>query len=120
VINANKFHEVQKHLVITNHQYNPQSVIFSKKVWDTLSPAEQKILRDSAVEAAKFQRQTSREQAGAALENLKKNGMQVTELAPADLAKFQAAMKPVVAKHSETVGADVVKALEAELAKLRK
>ena len=120
VINANKFHEVQKHLVITNHQYNPQSVIFSKKVWDTLSPAEQKLLRDSAVEAAKFQRQTSREQAGAALENLKKNGMQVTELAPADLAKFQAAMKPVVAKHSETVGADVVKALEAELAKLRK
>jgi tripartite ATP-independent transporter DctP family solute receptor len=120
VINANKFHEVQKHLVITNHQYNPQSVIFSKKVWDTLSAGEQKILRDSAVEAAKFQRQASREQAGAALENLKKNGMQVTELSPADLAKFQAAMKPVVAKHSEAVGADVVKALEGELAKLRK
>lgn len=120
VINANKFYEVQKHLVITNHQYNPQSVIFSKKVWDTLSPAEQKVLRDAAMEAAKFQRQASREQAGAALENLKKNGMQVTELKPADLAKFQAAMKPVVAKHSEAVGADVVKALEAELAKLRK
>ena len=33
-----------------------------------------------------------------ALESLKKDGMQVTELAPADLAKFQAAMKPVVAK----------------------
>ncbi|HEU4353470.1 MAG TPA: TRAP transporter substrate-binding protein [Burkholderiales bacterium] len=120
VINANKFYEVQKHLVITNHQYNPQSVIFSKKVWDTLSAAEQKVLRDSAVEAAKFQRQASREQAGAALENLKKNGMQVTELAPADLAKFQEAMKPVVAKHAEAVGADVVKALEAELAKVRK
>jgi tripartite ATP-independent transporter DctP family solute receptor len=120
VINANKFYEVQKHLVITNHQYNPQSVIFSKKVWDTLSAAEQKVLRDSALEAAKFQRQASREQAGAALENLKKNGMQVTELAPADLAKFQAAMKPIVAKHAEAVGADVVKELEAELAKLRK
>jgi tripartite ATP-independent transporter DctP family solute receptor len=120
VINANKFYEVQKHLVITNHQYNPQSVIFSKKVWDTLSAAEQKVLRDSAAEAAKFQRQASREQASAALENLKKNGMQITELAAADLAKFQAAMKPVVAKHSDAVGADVVKALEAELAKLRK
>jgi TRAP-type transport system periplasmic protein len=120
VINANKFHEVQKHLVITNHQYNPQSVIFSKKVWDTLSAAEQKILRDSALEAAKAQRQASREQAGQALENLKKNGMQVTELAAADLQKFQAAMKPVIAKHSEAVGPDVVKALESELSKLRK
>ena len=46
--------------------------------------------------------------------------MQVTELSPAELAKFQAAMKPVIAKHSEVVGADVVKALEAELAKARK
>ena len=98
----------------------PDVVVFSKKVWDSLSADEQKILRDAAMEAAKFQRQASREQAGVALENLKKNGMQVTELAPADLAKFQAAMKPVVAKHSEAVGPDVVKALEAELAKLRK
>jgi TRAP-type C4-dicarboxylate transport system substrate-binding protein len=72
------------------------------------------------MEAAKAQRQASREQAGQALENLKKNGMQVTELAPADLQKFQAAMKPVIAKHSEAVGPEVVKALESELSKLRK
>ncbi len=44
VINANKFYEVQKHVALTNHQYNPQSVIFSKKVWDTLSADEKKIL----------------------------------------------------------------------------
>ena len=120
VINANKFYEVQKYLAITNHQYNPQSVIMSKKVWDGLGAANQKIVRDAAHEAAKAQRQAAREQSGSALDNLKKNGMQVTELAPAELAKFQAAMKPVVAKHSETVGPDVVKALEAELSKLRK
>ena len=120
VINANKFYEVQKYLAITNHQYNPQSVIMSKKTWDGLGAANQKIVHDAAVEAAKVQRQAAREQAGSALENLKKNGMQVTELAPAELAKFQAAMKPVLAKHSETVGPDVVRALEAELAKLRK
>ena len=44
MILANKFFEVQKFLTLTNHQYNPQSLIFSKKVWDTLSPAEQKIV----------------------------------------------------------------------------
>ena len=48
VIATNKFWEVQKYMTMTNHQYNPQSVIFSKKVWDTLSPAERKILDDSA------------------------------------------------------------------------
>ena len=120
VINANKFYEVQKHVAITNHQYNPQSVIFSKKIWDTLNEANRKILSDAALEAGKFQRQASRDAAGAALENLKKNGMQVTELSAAELAKFREKMKPVLAKHSEVVGADTVKALEAELSKLRK
>lgn len=120
VISANKFYEVQKYIVLSNHQYNPQSLIFSKKVWDTLSAASQKILSDAAVEAGKYQRQVSRDAAGTALENLKKNGMNVTELSPAELAKFREAMRPVIAKHSEIVGADTVSALQAELAKLRK
>jgi tripartite ATP-independent transporter DctP family solute receptor len=120
VISANKFYEVQKYIVLSNHQYNPQSLIFSKKVWDTLSAASQKILLDAALEAGKYQRQVSRDAAGTALENLKKNGMNVTELSPAELAKFREAMRPVIAKHSEIVGADTVSALQAELAKLRK
>ncbi|UUZ74243.1 TRAP transporter substrate-binding protein DctP [Polaromonas sp. P1(28)-8] len=71
VIAANKFWEVQKHIALTNHQYNPQSVIFSKKIWDTLSAAEKKILDDAADDAAKFQREQSRcggRQPGAAQE----------------------------------------------------
>jgi TRAP-type transport system periplasmic protein len=120
VILANKFYEVQKYLAITNHQYNPQTVIVSKKLWDTLSNDERKILSDAALEAGRYQRQVSREQAGLALETLKKNGMEVTELSPAELEKFRAKMKPVIAKHSAIVGADVVEALTAELVKLRR
>ena len=120
VINANKFYEVQKYLAVTNHQYNPQTVIVSKKLWDTLSNDEKKNFSDAAAEAAIYQRKASREQSGAALENLKKNGMQVSEFSPAEMAKFREKMKPVIEKHSAIVGADVVGALQAELAKLRK
>jgi TRAP-type C4-dicarboxylate transport system substrate-binding protein len=120
VISANKFYEVQKYIVLSHHQYNPQSLIFSKKVWDTLSAADRKILADAAAEASKYQRQVARDAAGTALENLKKNGMQVTELSPAELAKFREAMKPVIAKHSEVVGPETVAAMQAELAKLRR
>jgi TRAP-type C4-dicarboxylate transport system substrate-binding protein len=120
VISANKLYEVQKHIVLSNHQYNPQSLIFSKKVWDTLSAADRKILADAGVEASKYQRQVSRDAASTALENLKKNGMQVTELPAGELAKLREAMKPVIAKHSEIVGREVVAALQAELAKMRK
>src|SRR5215831_9268612 len=120
VILANKFYEVQKYLAITNHQYNPQTVIISRKLWEALSDDEKKILADAAVEAGRYQRQVSREQAGRALEDLKKNGMEVTELGSAELEKFRAKMKPVIAKHSAIVGPEVVDALTAELAKLRK
>ena len=120
VINANKFWEVQKHLAITNHQYNPQSVIFSKKLWDTLNATEKKLLDDAADEAAKYQREQSRALMNTALENIKKNGMSVTEFSPAEVAKFREKMKPVIAKHAATVGEATVNELMAELAKLRK
>ena len=89
VIVANKFAEVQKYLALTNHQYNPQSIIFSKKVWDTLSPAEQKILQDAALEAAKYQRQVNRDAAAGQLDALKEAGMQVSEFSPAEQAKLR-------------------------------
>jgi tripartite ATP-independent transporter DctP family solute receptor len=119
VILANKFFEVQKHLAITNHQYNPQSMIFSKKVWDTLSADEKKILQDASAEAAVFERKLTRDAADKTLADLKKAGMQVTEFPAAEQAKLRDKFKPVVDKHGAAIAA-TVSALQAELAKLRK
>lgn len=119
VINANKLYEVQKFLALTNHQYNPQSVMISKKFWDTLSAAEKKIVGDAAVESAKYQREQARGQVAGAMDNLKKNGMTVTTLPASEMAILQDKMKPVIAKHGEPIAATVAE-LQAELAKLRK
>ncbi len=119
VIAANKIFEVQKYVTLTNHQYNPQSVLISKKFWDTLSAAEQKIVGDAAAESAVYQRQQARDQANTALEAVKKGGMQVSELSPAELAKFREKMKPVVEKHGAASAATLAE-LNAELARLRK
>jgi TRAP-type transport system periplasmic protein len=120
VININKFYEVQKYVTLTNHQYNPQSVIISKKFWDTLNGAEKKLLDDAADSAAKYQREQSRAQAASAVDNLKKNGMTVSEFSPAELAKLREKMKPVIAKYSANVGEATVSEVMGELAKLRK
>ena len=120
VIAANKFWEVQKHIALTNHQYNPQSVIFSKKVWDSLTPAEKKILDDSADEAAKGQREASRAAVAANLDLLKKNGMAVTVFPAAEVAKLREKMQPVITQFSANVGEVTVNEMMAELAKLRK
>lgn len=120
VINANKFYEVQKHVVLSNHQYNPQSVVISKKFWDTLDAAQKKIVADAALESAKYQRQQARDAVAGALDNMKKNGMLVSELPPAELGKLRDRMRPVIARFGVNVGQDVVKELQDELAKARK
>jgi TRAP-type C4-dicarboxylate transport system substrate-binding protein len=70
-------------------------------------------------EATTFQRGVSRVQSNVALDDLKKAGMQVNELPPAEIEKLRAKVKPVVDKHSEKVGPDTVKEVYAALAKLR-
>jgi tripartite ATP-independent transporter DctP family solute receptor len=118
VIAANKFNEVQKYLTLTHHQYNPQSMIFSKKVWDTLSAADRKTLQDAAVEAGRYERQVARDSAAGALDQLKKAGMQVNELPAAEVAKLREKVKPVVDKHGAAIP-ETLNELNAQLAKLR-
>ncbi|ABE46385.1 TRAP transporter substrate-binding protein [Polaromonas sp. JS666] len=119
VIQANKLNEVQKYLTVTNHVYNPQSVIISKKFWDTLSGVEKKLLGDAAVEAGKYQRQVAREASGTALAALKKAGMQVNELPAPEMDKLRDKMRPVIAKYAVSVGQETVTEMQGELAKAR-
>jgi tripartite ATP-independent transporter DctP family solute receptor len=116
VILTSKLNEVQKQLGVTNHMYNPQSLLMSKKVWDRLTKDEQKIITDSAREATATQRKYARDAADQAIGELKKT-MEVTTLPPAEIAKIQAKLKPVIDKYSANVGPDLVKELQAELAK---
>jgi len=116
---ASKLYEVQEHLAITRHVYNPQIVMISKKTWDGLNEEERKVIQDAAVEARDFQRATSRAQSDEALAQLKENGMQVTELPPEEIAKLREKAGPVVEKHTAEAKPEVVKLLQDELAKAR-
>ena len=46
MINAHRLYEVQKYVAATNHQYNLQAVIVSKKLGDTLGNDERKDVPD--------------------------------------------------------------------------
>src|SRR6188768_2231172 len=100
VILSNKFFEVQKFLSVTNHVYAANIILISKRFWDKLSPAEQKLLQDAANEARDYQRQASREVAGKAITELKAKGMTINELTPAEQARMRAAVKPIHDKFS--------------------
>jgi tripartite ATP-independent transporter DctP family solute receptor len=115
VILSNKFYEVQKYLSVTNHTYSTNIILVSKIFWDKLSPTEQKILQDAAIEARDYQRGVSREQANKAVDELKAKGMQVNELAPAELARMRDKAAPIAAKFSGDYDPATVKLFNSEL-----
>ena len=116
---ASKFYEVQKYFSNTRHIYNPQMMLVSRKFWDQLSPAEKKILQDSSNEAALYQRKIAREMSDKSRQNLIKQGMQINDIAPAEIARMRDKVKPVIDKYSAQVGEPLVKEFYAELEKAR-
>jgi tripartite ATP-independent transporter DctP family solute receptor len=120
VIYNSKLYEVQKYLSLTRHTYNPQVLLISKKFWEKLSPAEQKLISESAAEATVYQRKVSLEREAGALEALKKAGMQVNELSPAEVARIRDKVKPVIEKASQNIGEAVLSDLNAAIASARK
>ena len=120
VILSNKFFEVQKFLSATNHVYATNIILVSKRFWDKLSPAEQKILQDAAVEARDYQRTVSRAMAQKSLADLKAKGMQINELAPAEVARMRQLVTPVYDKFTAEYDPAVVKTFKSELQRIHK
>jgi tripartite ATP-independent transporter DctP family solute receptor len=116
---ASKFYEVQKNLVLSRHIYSAWVLLLSKKTWDALPPDQQKAVQEAAREATLYERQTIRDFGQKAIAELKKNGMQVTELPAAEQAKLREKLQPVVAKFSKESGEATAGAMFAELEKIR-
>lgn len=118
IILGNKFNEVQKYLSVTRHSYNAFIVLLSKKTWDTMSQAEKKIIQDAAVEARTYERQVARAAADRDLAELKAKGMQVNELAPAELARMRDMLKPVSEKFAASYDPGFVRDFNAEMERI--
>jgi tripartite ATP-independent transporter DctP family solute receptor len=120
VILSNKFYEVNKFVSATNHVYAANIMLMSKKFWDRLTPAEQKILQDAANEARAYQRQVSRAAAAKAVDELKGKGMQYNEIAPAEVERMRQIAKPVSDKFAAAYDPAIVKLYNDELARIRR
>jgi TRAP-type C4-dicarboxylate transport system substrate-binding protein len=117
---SSKFYEVQKYLSVTNHVYSPWIVLVSKKWWDQLSKAEQKVLLDAAKVSREYERKDTRAEAGRALSDLKAKGMQINELSPAESARMRDKLTKVNATIATNVGMDLWNETKTSLDKMRK
>ncbi len=110
-IHASKLYEVQKHLAMTNHQFQMTPFLMSKRSWDKLSDADKKAVQEAAAEATALQRKLSAEADEKLLADLKSKGVQVTT---PDKAAFAKATADVTAKwESGPIGPYVKKVVAA-------
>lgn len=116
---ANKMQEVQKYISVTNHVYTPSALVASKRFWDSLSPADQAGIQKAAVEAGLLQRKLLEEGNIDVINKFKAASVTVSTLSPAELARIQEKVKPVVAKFAPLIGEDFVKGFYAEIDKAR-
>ena len=116
---TNRFHEVQKHLSLTRHVYNPLIVLMSKKAWDKLSADEHQILTEAARETGIEQRRVSREMETKALEKVKAQGTVVTEITPQERVRLRERVRPVTEQYTRELGEPLVKEILAEIDKVR-
>lgn len=120
VILSNKFHEVQKFVSATNHVYAANILLVSKRFWDRLSPAEQRILHEAADETRDYQRQVSRAAAERAVAELQAKGMSFNELSLAEQRRIAQTVKPVTDKLAASYDASMVKLYNDELARIQR
>ncbi len=83
--------------------------MFSRRIWDTLSGEEQGLIKKFAKEAQAEQRKLWADLEVKALETMKKEGAEITQIP--DKGPFQAAVKPVWDQFGAKY-ADVVKRIQ--------
>ena len=103
-----KLYKVQDYLSVTNHAHGSLSVIINEGIWKGLSNEQQKMLRESALEARLYQRALSRKKSAATLEKLAALGMKINTVDAKELARMKALMKPAAMKVATYYDADIL------------
>ena len=91
-------YEVAKYYSLDEHSRVPEVLIMSKKVWDGLSPDDQKLIAQAAQESVVEHKKLWNEFVQKSMDELKVKG--VVFLKP-DKAPFEKAVQPVYAKYPE-------------------
>ncbi len=79
-IEAKKFYEVQKHIVLTGHIVDHLNTVISGNLWKKLSDADKKIFQDVAQEAATRATNGIKKREGELVQFFKDKGLTVTEI----------------------------------------
>jgi TRAP-type transport system periplasmic protein len=105
IIYTGKVYEVQKYLTLTGHFYSHSPILMSEKSFQSLPKDIQKIMLDTALECATFERNLLRDDEAKQLADLKAKGMQVNT---PDKKPFQDAAASVYKEFESQFGKEMI------------
>lgn len=107
----------QRYVTIWDYVADPILFVVNRQVWDSWSPQDRDIVRDAALEAARFEIALAREDllgnGRGTWDDLDARGVKVTRLTPEQRQRFVDATRAVYAKWKSLVGRDLVEKAEA-------
>jgi tripartite ATP-independent transporter DctP family solute receptor len=109
---TSRFDEVQAYGSETRHVYTPFIIMIGEQFFEALSPEDQELIREAAVQARDYQRTISREYNDYAREQLAERGMEVAELTDDEVTQFQEAVQPVYDRWRDEIGAELVQRVQ--------
>ncbi len=108
VIESRGLYELQQHLTLWEYSFDPIIFCMSKRVWDRLSVENQKILREAAKEACRYQRNTVVENEKVHLKTLREKGMKITVPSPSAINEFKDISQAMYVEYEQAIGKDLL------------
>jgi len=97
-----KHYEVAPVYSETEHVMIPEGLVFSKKIWDTLTPQEQAQIKKAATDSVPYYVKLWTAEEADAMKTVVKGGATIIPPSQIDRAAFVKAMQPVWAKYEST------------------
>lgn len=125
LFNVLKMHTVgQKFITTWGYMADPLVFVVNKEIWNSWTPADQAIVKQSAADAGRQEIALARKGLVEAdkplLKDIAAMGVTVTQLSAAERETFIKVTRPVYDKWKTTVGVELVKAAERDIAERKK
>ena len=103
-----RFHEVQKHLTLSNHAYLAYVFSVSRKIYETLSPEMREIISQTARELTLWERQETARREADFIDKIRAAGVEIHTLSAEERRSFAQVMAPIADKFGFEVGYDLL------------
>lgn len=117
LIHDMKFHEVQKHLTVSEHAALAGVLVYSTQWFDALTPEQQTALMDAGRDLVKRQRQLAKEVERKDLAAIRDAGTEIHTLSAEEKQPLREASQGIRAEYAKKHGDTLLKQIEAEAAK---